>query len=243
MGGMSGAGMGGGGAGDEMFGGKFINTYYNYQQQTQGYKANSEYWDAYRQGNVANGYVYDSSKDTVSQTAFESGDYGNVNWRYLKEQGWTLEQIQEYNPGIVELEQDNALPEWVTTASEMNPKTQGQETQTSEETSQESEGTYDRTPNTRDRQTLEFDNLGISNVGNREGVTYDEYGNASINSSYFTEDRGWSPISAWTSSSGSPEASSAYYYNTNRNKNKGKGSSQNRGTGAAENQVWGWLNN
>lgn len=277
MGGMSGAGMGGGDDGS-YFGGKYIDFFHNYKQQTQGYKANKEYWDAMSKGNAQAGYVYDPTKDTVSASAFESGDYGKVNWRYLKEQGWTLEQIQEYYPEIYTLTpEDDTLPEGYS-GSTMNPKAIAEGAQQYRQKGERTSGTQDeeaftdrstRTTGTEDtgdnqtffdqsaieqsnygrsevnsenRQQVSFDNWGLKGYGNREGLTYDEYGNASIDSSYFTEDRGWTYVGEWTSTSGDSSAdTSGMYYSSKKTTSKGK--SQSNPTGSLSNQVFGWLQN
>lgn len=277
MGGMSGAGMGGGDDGS-YFGGKYIDFYHNYKEQTQGYKANKEYWDALTKGNAQSGYVYDPEKDTVSASAFESGDYGKVNWRYLKDQGWTLEQIQEYYPEIVTLTpEDNTLPEGYGTST-MNPylipvasqqyrqqnertsETQDEDaftTETTRTTGTEDTGdnqsffdqsaieqsNYGRTETSKDtRKELTWDNMGLKGYGNREGVTYDEYGNASIDSSYFTSERGWNYVGEWTATDGSSSsADNPYVFYGSRNKTSSRGKSQSNPSGGSANQLWGWL--
>lgn len=65
-----------------------------------------EYKEAKKKGNTFINYIYESDKDTKSKESFAKEDFGNVNWRYLRDQGWNLEQVQKYYPWLTDLQGD-----------------------------------------------------------------------------------------------------------------------------------------
>lgn len=71
-----------------------------------GYHLKDEYKAAKKEGNTSGAYYYTSSLDQESKAAYDKEDYANVNWRYLRDQGWDLAKIQKYHPFVTDLKGD-----------------------------------------------------------------------------------------------------------------------------------------